>query len=64
MEILYLVIIVVLAIASAVLFIYLLSLRSSLKEIAEELDDKLKTDTNTLISVSSGDSAVRASVVR
>ena len=58
MEIMYIVIIVMLAIAAAVLFIYLLSLRSSLKEIAEELDDKLKTDTNTLISVSSGDRAV------
>ena len=64
MEIMYIVIIVMLAIAAAVLFIYLLSLRSSLKEIAEELDDKLKTDTNTLISVSSGDRAVCTLAVR
>ena len=39
--------------------LYLLSLRASLKEVARELNDKLKTDTNTLISISSGDRAMR-----
>ena len=39
---------------------YLISLRASLKEAARELDDKLKTDTNTLISISTGDRAMRA----
>ena len=39
--------------------LYLLSLRASLKEIARELNDKLKTDTNTLIFISSGDRAMR-----
>lgn len=60
MEIVYVLIIFVLAIIAMVLFIYLLSLRSSLKEIVGELDSKLKTDTNTLISISSGDRAMRA----
>lgn len=60
MEIGCVVIIAALAAAAAVLLLYLLSLRASLGEIARELDDKLKTDTNTLISVSSGDRAMRA----
>ena len=60
MEIGYILIIVVLAMAVMVLLFYLLSLRSSLKEAARERDDKLKTDTNTLISISSGDRAMRA----
>ena len=42
------------------LLLYLLSLRASLKEAARELNEKSETDTNTLISVSSGDRAVRA----
>ena len=50
----------VLALCVIVLLVYLFSLRSSLKETARELKDKLKTDTNTLISISTGDSAVRA----
>ena len=47
--------------ALAVLFIllYLLLLRHSIREAADELDEKLRTDTNTLISISSGDRAVR-----
>lgn len=49
----------VLALAAAGLLAYLLCLRLSLKEAARELDDKLKTDTNTLISISSGDRAMR-----
>ena len=35
--------------------LYLFSLRASLKEVARELNDRLNTDTNTLLSVSSGD---------
>ena len=46
------------------LLLYLLSLRASLKEVARELNDKLKTDTNTLISISSGDRAMRALAVQ
>ena len=34
-------------------------LRHSIREVAEELDEKLKTDTNTLISISTGDQAVQ-----
>lgn len=44
--------------------ICLLSLRSSLREAARELDDKLMTDTNTLISISSGDREMRAFAAR
>ena len=53
-----------LALVVAGLLVYLLSLRSSLKEAARELDDKLKTDTNTLISISSGDKAMRALIAQ
>ena len=42
------------------LLIHLLLLRHSITEVARGLEDKLKTDTNTLISISSGDRAVRA----
>ena len=49
-----------LALAVLVLGLYLLSLRRSLGEVAEELEEKLRTDTNTLISISTGDRAVRA----
>lgn len=47
---------------AAALFLLLLrglSLRRALREVAEELDEKMSTDTNTLISLSSGDPAVR-----
>ena len=53
-------IIIVLAICVVGLLLRLLSLRASLGEIARELKDKLNTDTNTLISISSGDRAMRA----
>ena len=53
-----------LAMVSIVLGLYLVSLRSALKEVARELDDKLKTDTNTLISLSTGDRAVKALAAR
>ena len=48
-----------LALCGVGLLLYLLSLCASLKEVARELNDKLKTDTNTLISISSGDRAMR-----
>ena len=55
------VVLIVIALAFCVVgsLLYLLSLRASLKEVARELNDKLKTDTNTLISISSGDRAMR-----
>lgn len=40
--------------------IYALLLRADVREIATELDEKLHTDTNTQISVSSSDRSVRA----
>ena len=54
----------VLALTAAGLFVYIISLRASLKEAARELDERLKTDTNTIISVSAGDRAVRALAAR
>ena len=55
------VVLIIIALAFCVVgsLLYLLSLRASLKEVAWELNDKLKTDTNTLISISSGDRAMR-----
>ncbi len=41
------------------LLAYLLLLRRSIREVAEELEEKLRTDTNTLISISTGDRSVR-----
>ena len=47
--------------ALCVLFLlaHLLILRSSIREVAEELEEKLRTDTNTLISLSTGDGSVQ-----
>lgn len=59
MEFWVVLIIIALAFCVVGLLLYLLSLRASLKEVARELNDKLKTDTNTLISISSGDGAMR-----
>ena len=50
---------VFLALSVLFLLLYLLLLRHSIREAAEELDEKLKTDTNTLISISTGDRTVR-----
>lgn len=52
-------VILALALCAAGLLLYLLSLRASLCEAARELKDRLSTDTNTLISISSGDRAMR-----
>lgn len=49
----------VLALCVLTLMIYLLILRSSIREVAEELEEKLRTDTNILISISTGDSSVQ-----
>lgn len=38
---------------------YIFSLRSSIKEISDELDEKLKGDTNTLVSISSSDKVIK-----
>lgn len=50
---------VFLALSVLFLLLYLLILRHSIREAAEELDEKLRTDTNTLISISIGDSSVQ-----
>ena len=48
-----------LALCALFLLIYLLILRRSIREVAEELEEKLRTDTNTLISISTGDRGVQ-----
>ena len=60
MELWCIVLICSLALAALCLLAYLLVLRHSL--CAEELDEKLRTDTNTLISISSGDRAMQSLV--
>ena len=54
----------VLALTVLVLGLSLLSLRRALREVAEELEEKLAADTNTLITLSTGDRAVRALAAR
>lgn len=44
--------------------IWILSMRSSTCEMADGLDEKFRTDTNTLISISSGDRVIRALAAR
>lgn len=46
--------------AALALALRVVSLRRGIREAAEELGEKLRTDTNTLISISCGDRAVRA----
>ena len=62
MELWCIVLICSLALAALCLLAYLLVLRHSLREAAEELDEKLRTDTNTLISISSSDRAMQSFV--
>ena len=62
MELWCIVLICSLALAALSLLAYLLVLRHSLREAAEELDEKLRTDTNTLISISSSDRAMQSLV--
>lgn len=59
MEFQGIVFICVLTLCVLTILIYLLILRHSIREAAEELDEKLRTDTNTLISISTGDRTVR-----
>lgn len=59
MEFQSIILICVLALCVLTLLIYLLILRSSIRQVAEELEEKLRTDTNTLISISTGDSSVQ-----
>lgn len=59
MEFQSIVLICVLALCVLMLLIYLLILRSSIREVAEKLEEKLRTDTNTLISISTGDSSIQ-----
>ena len=62
MELWCIVLICSLALAALCLLAYLLVLRHSLREAAEGLDEKLRTDTNTLISISTGDRAMQSLV--
>ena len=57
MEIWWMVLTGLLALCTLVLLLRLTALRHSLREVAEELEEKLQTDTNTLISLSTGDRA-------
>lgn len=58
--------VIIVVLLSLVMFLSarLLLLRSAVREVADELDEKLKNDTNTLISVSSGDRNIRALAAR
>lgn len=60
MEIMWILLSVVFGILALVLFACLASLQNSIQEVADELDEKLKTDTNTLISISSGNRKIRS----
>jgi len=53
-----------LAVSLVILLAGLLSLRHAVGEVAEELEEKMSTDTNTLISISSADPAVRRLAAR
>ena len=52
------------ALCALMLGVRLYLLRRAIREAADELDEKLRTDTNTLISISSGDRAIRALAAR
>lgn len=60
MEIMWILLSVVFGLMALVLFACLASLQNSIQEVADELDEKLKTDTNTLISISSGNHKIRS----
>lgn len=55
--------VVLLSLAVLALLLYLFTLRRSLREIREQMGEKLETDTNTLLSISTGDPQVRALAV-
>lgn len=52
--------VILLSLTVFALLLYLFVLRRSLKEIGEQMREKLESDTNTLISISTGDACVRA----
>lgn len=54
MEIVWILLSVLFGILTLILFVCLVSLQNSIQDVADELDEKLKTDTNALISISSG----------
>ena len=54
MEIVWILLSVIFGMLTLILFVCLVSLQNSIQEVADELDEKLKTDTNTLIYISSG----------
>lgn len=56
--------IVVLLIISIAEFLYILSLRSSIRSIARDFSEKLSMDTNTTISVSMADPEIRRLALR
>lgn len=60
MEIVWILLSVIFGTLALVLFVCLVSLQNSIQEVADELDEKLKTDTNTLISISSGNRKIRS----
>ena len=60
MEIMWILLSVAFGILALVLLACLVSLQNSIQEVANELDEKLKTDTNTLISISSGNRKIRS----
>lgn len=60
MEIMWILLSVVFGLLALALFACLASLQNSIQEVADELDEKLKTDTNTLISISSGNRKIRS----
>lgn len=64
MELWAYVVMALLALLAAILLGCLLSLRHAIREVAGELDEKMSTDTNTLISISSADPAVRRLAAR
>ena len=60
MEIMWILLSVVFGLLALTLFACLASLQNSIQEVADELDEKLNTDTNTLISISSGNRKIRS----
>ena len=59
MEIMWILLSLIFGILALVFLVCLVSLQNSIQEVADELDEKLKTDTNTLISISSGNRKIR-----
>lgn len=49
----------ILTLIIALLLLYILQLKKAVNEICEEFDDRVKTDTNILIDISSSDSSIR-----